>query len=368
MKFTCEKSILQAAVLTCARAAAVKSSTPTLEGLLLEAGERLRITGFDLKRGVRSNCDATVDEPGSVVLNAKLFSEMVRLMPDGMVTIDSDGDNMTTVKCGKTEFSFMGMSSDDYPELPSVDGRKSYKIKQSVLKSMINETIFAVSDNESRPIYTGSLFEIVDGRLTIVSVDGYRLAIRREDVEGPEEKYSFVVPGTALSDVERTCASDGDDTAEIFVGSNHISFTVGGVFIVTRRLEGDFLDYNKAMPDTFKYRIKVSCQELIRAIDRVSLIIEEKTKNPIRLTFNDGFIDCQSSTAIGKAEDVSFCEGNGEGLSMGFNSKYMTDALKAAPESEVCLCLNNGTSPCIITPCDEKDNYKYMVLPVRMRS
>ena len=160
MKFSCEKHILQAAVAVCARAAAAKSPIPTLEGVLLEAGERLRVTGYDLKKGIYTTVEADVSEPGSIVLDAKLFGEMVRRMPDGMVTISSDEDNKTTVKCGKTEFSFMGMDSGEYPELPSVDGIRSYKIKQGVLKSMINQTMFAISDNDSRPVYTGSLFEV----------------------------------------------------------------------------------------------------------------------------------------------------------------------------------------------------------------
>ena len=201
MKFSCEKHILQAAVAVCARAAAAKSPIPTLEGVLLEAGERLRVTGYDLKKGIYTTVEADVSEPGSIVLDAKLFGEMVRRMPDGLVTISSDEDNKTTVKCGKTEFSFMGMDSGEYPELPSVDGIRSYKIKQGVLKSMINQTMFAISDNDSRPVYTGSLFEVEAGTLAMVSVDGYRLAIRREHIEGPEEHNEFIVPGTALSDI-----------------------------------------------------------------------------------------------------------------------------------------------------------------------
>ena len=222
MKFSCEKHILQAAVAVCARAAAAKSPIPTLEGVLLEAGERLRVTGYDLKKGIYTTVEADVSEPGSIVLDAKLFGEMVRRMPDGMVTIFSDEDNKTTVKCGKTEFSFMGMDSGEYPELPSVDGIRSYKINQGVLKSMINQTMFAISDNDSRPVYTGSLFEVEAGTLAMVSVDGYRLAIRREHIEGPEEHNEFIVPGTALSDIERISASESDEDTNIFVGAGRL--------------------------------------------------------------------------------------------------------------------------------------------------
>ena len=368
MKFSCEKHVLQSAVSVCSRAAAAKSPISALEGILLEAGERLRVTGYDLKKGIYTNIDADVTEPGSIVLDAKLFGEMVRRMPDGLVTIFSDADNKTTVKCGKTEFSFMGIDSEEYPELPSVDGRKSYRIKQGVLKNMINQSIFAVSDNDSRPVYTGSMFEVENGVLAIISVDGYRLAIRREAIEGPEEHNEFIVPGSALSDIERISSSDSEEDIGIFVGANHVSFTIGSTVVVSRRLEGDFLNYRKAMPDTFKLHIKVNRGELLRVIDRVALIIDEKTKNPVRMTFNENFIDCLCNTPIGKAEDVCFSEGDGGGMEIGFNSRYFMEALKAAPADEVDLCLNSNTSPCIIVPCDGSDKFKYMILPIRLRA
>ena len=199
MKITCEKYMLQAAVGTSSRAAAVKSPIPTLEGLLLEAGENLRISGYDLKKGIYTTIDAEVSEPGSVVLNARLFGEIVRKLPDGIVSISVDEQDMACVKCGKSEFSFMGMSSEEYPELPSVEGLKSYSIAQGKLKSMINQSIFAVSDNDSRPVYTGSMFEIENGTLTLISVDGFRLAIRREKIENTDG-IEFVVSGKAIGE------------------------------------------------------------------------------------------------------------------------------------------------------------------------
>ena len=367
MKFSCEKHVLQSAVAVCSRAAAAKSPITALEGILLEAGERLRVTGYDLKRGIYNTVEAEVSEPGSIVLDAKLFGEMVRRMPDGMITISSDEENKTTVKCGKTEFSFMGTDSEEYPELPSVDGLKSYRINQGVLKSILNQTSFAISDNDSRPVYTGSLFEVESGVLTVVSVDGYRLAIRRESIEGPEEHNEFIVPGSALSDIERISDSETEEYTNIYVGANHVSFTVGNSVVISRRLEGDFLNYRKAMPDTFKINIKVGRTELLKVVDRVSLIIDEKAKNPVRMTFNENFIDCMCNTPIGRAEDVCFAEGNGEGLEIGFNGKYLMDALKAAPADEINLCLNSNTSPCIIVPCDGSDKFKYMILPIRLR-
>ena len=366
MKFSCDKYVLQQAAASAARAAAPKSPIAALEGLLLEAGADLRITGYDLKKAIYTNMEADIPEPGSVLVGARLFCEMLRRMPDGIVTVEAENGTVT-VKCGRSSFNLVGMSAEDYPDLPSVEAENGVSLPQDLLKKMINECSFAVSTNESRPVYMGTLFEIAHNELTMVSVDGYRLALRREPVEGYGDDCSFIVPGTALSDLERLCG-DSDERVKMSVGSKHISFTVGSTVVISRRLEGDFLNYRKAMPDTFKIHIKVGRGELLKVVDRVALIIDEKTKNPVRMTFNDNFIDCLCNTPIGKAEDVCFAEGNGEGLEIGFNGKYLMDALKAAPADELDLCLNSNTSPCIMVPCDGSDKFKYMILPIRLRS
>ena len=204
MKFSCEKYLLQSACSTAARAAAGKSPIPALEGLLIQAEENIRITGYDLKKGIYTGLEAQVEDKGAVVVGARLFGEMMRRLPDGIVTISSDINNNVNVKCGKSEFNFMGISPADYPEMPAVDGVNNIALPQKILSSMINQTIFAVADNDIRPIYTGTLFDIEGDELTLVSVDGYRLAKRREKLESAKmENCSFVVPGSALSDIER---------------------------------------------------------------------------------------------------------------------------------------------------------------------
>lgn len=367
MKFSCEKYLLQSATATASRAAAVKSPIPALEGLLIEAGEDVKVTGYDLKKGIYTYIEADVAEPGSIVLGARLFGEMIRRMPDGIVTVSTDETGMATVKCGKTEFSFMSIDANDYPELPVVDGGEAVTLPQKMLKSMINETIFAVSDNDSRPVYMGTLFEIDGDGLSLISVDGYRLALRREKLEGAGGGHTeFIVPGAALSDVERVCGDTED--VQIAVGAKHITFTIGKTVVISRRLEGDFLNYKKAIPENFRYKVTVEREEFMRAVDRVSLIIDEKTKNPVRLTFGDGSIGFLCVTPIGKAEDVCSCEGSVENLEIGFNDKYLMDALKAAPAQKLDISLNTGSSPCIITPAEGEQSFVYMVLPVRLRA
>lgn len=368
MKVSCEKYILQTACATAARATASKSPIPALEGLLIEAGADIKITGYDLKKAIYTHVPAEVEEPGSVVVGARLFGEMIRRMQDGIVTIETDSNDGVKVKCGKSEFNFKGISAEDYPEIPNVEGMNHISLDQKLLKSLINQTIFAVSTNDMRPIYTGSLFEIEGDKLNLVSVDGYRLAKRTETLEDAEiEDCSFVVPGSALSDIERICG-DGDEKVMISVGEKHISFSIGGTVVVTRRLEGEFLNYKKAIPENFKIKIQVEKNQLMETIDRVSLIISEKNSSPVRMTFGDGTIDCLCLTPIGKAEDICLCEGSGEGLEIGFNDRYMTDALKASGTDKLLVCLNTPSSPCVIQAADESGKFTYMILPVRLRS
>ena len=368
MKFSCEKYLLQSACGTASRAAASKSPIPALEGLLLQAADRLTVTGYDLKKGIYTQLEADVKEQGSVVVGARLFGEMIRRLPDGIVTISTDVNNNVNVKCGKSEFNFMGISPEDYPEMPVVDGVNNIALPQKILGSMINQTIFAVADNDMRPIYTGTLFDIEGEELTMVAVDGYRLAKRSEKLETAKmENCSFVVPGSALADIERICG-DSEELVKISVGAKHISFSIGETVVISRRLEGEFLNYKKSIPDSFKYTVKVDRGEFMSAIDRVSLIVSERNTSPVRMNFNDGSIDCLCVTPIGRAEDVCTCEGSGEGLQIGFNDRYLKDALKAAGTEELNICLNSASSPCVITAADGSENFTYMILPVRLHA
>lgn len=368
MKISCEKHLLQSACAVSTRATASKSPIPALEGLLIEAATDLKITGYDLKKGIYTSIAADISQPGSIVVGARFFGEMIRRLPDGIVTISSEENDSIHVKCGKSEFNFKGISAEDYPEIPGVDGLNNISLPQKILKSMINQTLFAVSDNDVRPIYTGTLFDIEDKVLTLVSVDGYRLAKRKETIETAQmENCSFIVPGSALSDIERICTED-EGPVKISVGAKHISFSIGETVVITRRLEGEFLNYRKSIPENFKYVLKVDRSEMMSAIDRVALIVSEKNSSPVRVTCNDGNIHCLCVTPIGRAEDFCTCEGSGEGLEIGFNDRYLMDALKAAATDELNVCLNTASSPCVITAADGSDNFTYMILPVRLRA
>ena len=368
MKFTCEKYLIQAACAVASRATASKSTIPALEGLLLEADTSLTVSGYDLRKGIYTRIEADVAEKGSIVVGARFLGEMLRRLPDGIVSISADENLNVTVKCGRSEFNFIGISPADFPEMPAVDGVNNITVPQNILRSMINQTIFAVATSDARPIYTGTLFEIREDVLTLVSVDGYRLAKRSEKIEkGHMEDCSFVVPGSALGDIERIC-SDEEGEVSIAVGTKHILFTIGDTVVVSRRLEGEFLNYRKSIPDAFRFTVEVEKAEFMSAIDRVALIISEKNSSPVRLTFSENGIDCLCMTPLGKAEDVCSCEGSGDGLEIGFNDRYLMDALKAAGSDRLTLCLNSASSPCIVRAADGSDKFTYMILPVRLRA
>ena len=368
MKFSCEKALLQAAISTTSRAVSPKSSIPALEGILLEAGSDLRLTGYNLETGIRTIVPADIREEGTLVLGARLFGEIVRKLPDDIVTFQSE-NYMVNIKCGMNEFNILGTDPEEFPELPTVEYQNSLILPQSRLKAMISQTLFAVSDNESRPIHTGSLFEVDSEGLTIVSVDGYRLALRHESIDKKEgaETFSFVVPGAALSEVEKIC-SDVDEPASVTQGARHVMFKVGDTMLVSRRLEGEFLAYRQAIPRNNTIHVEGDTRALLSSIDRVSLIISDKLKSPLRCVFDSNLLKISTKTAIGDAYDECPLSGDGGGLEIGFNNKYLMDALKAAPADKVRLELTTGVSPCVILPTEGEENFLYMVLPVRLKA
>ena len=337
MKFSCEKYLLQAAVTTAGRCAAAKSPIPALEGLLIQAGADVRVTGYDLKKGIYTDIPADVSEPGSIILSARFLGDIVRSLPGGIVTISTENGLNTRIVCGDSDFSTVASDAGDYPELPSVDRENAIAVPQNILSRMIRQTVFSVSDNESRPIYTGELFEVKGNELTVVAVDGYRLALRRETVE----------------------AGDMEDC----------SFVVGDTVLVSRRLEGEFLNYDRSIPSEFSITLEADRNELVDAVSRVSIIIDEKTKNPLRLRLEDGSLTINCNTGVSQAKDQCPVKGGKDAsLEIGFNNRYLLDALKAAPADTLKLCFNNASSPCVVKPADGSDGFSYMILPVRLRA
>ena len=369
MKFSCEKALLQNAIAVTSRAAAQKSSIPALEGLLLQAGnEALTVSGYNMQTGIRAKVSAGVEEPGELVLNARLFGDIIRRMPDDTVTFTTNEKLQVRLLCGDADFEIPGLSAADYPDLPEVEDEYAVSIKRKVLRAMIEEVAFAVSTNESRPVHTGALFEIGEGVLTMAAVDGFRLAVRKEPLEKLEGgAFSFVAPGSALNEVKGICG-DVEDLAEITLGKRHILFTVGPTQLICRRLEGEFLDYKAAIPRANPITVVAETKMMMNSIDRVSVVISDKQKSPIRCIFDENKVLMSAKTGNGEAKDVCPVNGDGGRLEIGFNNRYLMEALRFAPADAVRIELNTGVSPAILAPTDGKDRFLYMVLPVRLKN
>ncbi len=367
MKFFCEKELLADAVSVCSRAVSSKSTISVLEGLLISADEQVSVCGYDLKTGIRCSFEANIEKKGTIVLNARIFGDIIRKLPDDVVEISVDEKMITTIKCALSEFNIIGSSAEEYPVIPEVDKEKKISVPQGLLKHMISETVFAVSENENKPVHTGTLFEIEGNFISLVSVDGYRLALRKEKLEADLEDSSFVVPGDTLREIERLLA-ESDDPVELFSDQKHILFQIGNVVITARLLEGEFLNYKNTIPKEFSAQYTVNVRSLIESIERVSLIVSERLKNPVRCLFAGGSIRLSCVTSIGKAYDECPFSGKGDDIEIGFNHKYLLDALKACPDETVLVELKSGLAPCVMRPADSSEKFVFLVLPVRLRA
>lgn len=368
MKFTCEKALLVSAISVASRTVAPKSAIPSLEGLLVKAGVKVMLTGYNLETGITVGVPADIAEPGECIMPARLFFDIIRKLPDDEVTVSVDESFRVSIRGGISSFTITAMTAEDYPELPDVESEKGIPVPQRELREMISGTIFSASENMARPIHTGCLFEIADESVTVVAVDGYRLALRRYIPEQPLERtVKFVAPAAALKEVEKIL-DDTDDPAVIYLGTKHILFMIGDATLVCRILEGEFLDWRRVLPQDNPIKVAANVREVTDSIERVSLVISEKIKSPVRCTFGHNTADFRTTSTIGEAHDMCSTAGDGKDLEIGFNSRYLLDALRAVPTPEVSLELINGLSPIVLNPCDGSGKFSYMVLPVRLKA
>ena len=368
MRFTCEKSMLVQGLNIASRTVAQKSSLSVLEGILCRAADGLHLTGYNMETAISYQIDADVSDPGLCILPARLFGDIIRRLPEGPVTVVVDENYKVSIRSGYASFTISAESAEDYPELPEVDALTGVHIPQNALKELIGGTIFAVSENQGRPIHTGVKFEVEEDRISAIAVDGFRLARRTWHSEKPmHEKLSFVVPSPGLKEVEKIL-TDSDEDAAFSLGKRHIMFQIGGASLVCRLLEGDFLDWRKVVPTNCPVKLVAHVSDLASSIERVGLIVSEKYKSPVRCVFGDQVLQLRTHTSIGAAEDRCPIAGDGKELEIGFNVRYLADALRVIPSEEVVLELTNGLSPIELTPAEEKYDYSYKVLPVRIKN
>jgi DNA polymerase-3 subunit beta len=350
------------------RTVAQKSSLTVIEGILCRAGHGVSLTGYNMETGITYTLEADVAEAGQCILPARLFGDIIRRLPEGPVTVMVDDNYKVSIRAGYASFTISAESAEDYPELPDVNTGRPIQIPQNKLKELISGTIFAVSENQGRPIHTGVKFEVEENSVSAIAVDGFRLARRTWHPEDPTGRtLSFVVPAPGLKEVEKIL-TDAEENAAFTLGPKHILFEIGNTTLVCRLLEGDFLDWRRVVPTNCPIKLCAHVGELSSSIERVGLIVSEKYKSPVRCIFSDNVLQLRTSTTIGAAEDRCSIAGNGRDLEIGFNVRYLADALKVIPSEEVMLELTNNLSPIVLTPADDKHDFAYMVLPVRIKS
>ncbi len=367
MKIICNTLELSEACQNVQRAASNKTAIPAIEGILMSAKDGvLTLTGYDLEMGITTSIPARVEEAGDLVLNAHMFSETLRKLPESNVSIDSDARHIATISCGEFESTLIGISAEEYPDLPSVSGGYPIAISQEILKDMIRKTIFSAAVKDSKIVHTGIKFEIEQNHIRLIAVDGVRLAIRNENINYEGENLSFVVPAKTLSEVTKLMTDD-DTEVNIGVGKRHIIFEVNGYNIISRLLDGEFLNYKAAIPSSTKTVINVNTRSLIDSIDRTSLIITDKLKSPVKCVFGDNLIKISSITSLGTANDRISADISGDNCTIGFNNKYMLDALKVCDTDEIKILLNGPVAPILLVP-NQGDEFIFLILPVRLKN
>ena len=368
MKFTCNTRELSDAVSNVMRAVSTKVTIPTIEGILIECGsDTLSLTGYDFEFGINTTLQANVTEPGAIVINAKVIGDIIRKLPDGNVTVDTSGTSVSIIS-GAAQYNIMGIDADDYPELPSVSGGYPLFLNEAVLQGMVNQTLFAVADNESsKPVHTGLKFELTLNQLRLIGVDGYRLAIRTETVKYDGEDISFIVPKKTIRELIKLMGTDSDKDISISVGKRHIVFDVDNYSIISRLLDGDFLDYNAAIPKTASTTILINTDDAINCIERTLPVIENDKKNPIRCLFDNDEMRVSTVSSLGRVVDYTHANLSGDRVEIGFNSKFLLDALKAADTDQVRIELNSAVSPAKVMPIND-DSFLFLVLPMRLKN
>ena len=370
MKIICEKDKILKALNSVTKAVASKTTMPVLEGILIQTNDNeVKLTTYDLEIGIEYIIECDVKQQGATVVNAIMFSEIIRKLPDTEINITLNEKNLLEIECEGSLYKLATMNPTEFPELPQINIENSIEIEQNTLKDMIRKTIFAVSTEENRPIFTGCLFEISNNKLNLVAVDGFRLAWKNKFLQNKINDFTAVIPGRTLNEINKIIL-DSFDTIKIGIAKNQALFEMEDCKIVTRLLDGEFLNYSSVIPESWETRIRVNKNVIQNCFERISLIssssIEKEKKYPVKVTIDIGKVTISCTNQTGDAKEEIYVSTEGKNLEVGFNPKYFLDALRAIDDEEVFIDFGSNISPCIIRPVEEGD-YIYMILPIRLK-
>lgn len=364
MNIICSKQKLQEGISIVTKAITGKTTMPVLEGIYIKATkEGLTLIGSDIDVSIETKVEADVIQEGSIVIDSRIFSEIIRKLPNSEVKIEISENDLIQITCEKSVFNLVFMNSSDYPSLPSINEDISVEVPQNLLKNMIKGTSFAIAQDETRPILQGILFEVKNRELNLVALDGYRLAVRNELLD-IDNNIEVVIPGKTLNEVSKIL-EDNNDIVKITFTNNHILFNINNTKIISRLLDGKFVNYVSLLPQEYKLLVNVKKQELQQGIERASLMAKDGNSNLIRLDVQEDILVITSNSQLGKVREEVNINLQGEGVQIAFNSRYLLDVLKNMEDDDVVIEMTSSVSPCVIKGRNSNSS-KYLVLPVRL--
>lgn len=365
MKIICSKSNLLNSVNIVLKAVPAKSTMPILECIIIDVkNDSIKLTANDMELGIETIVNGLIEDEGMIAINAKVFSEIIRRLPDNDVTIETDDNYRVTIKSEKAKFNIAAKAAEEFPFLPLIERNKSITLSQFTLKEVIRQTVFSISDNESNKIMTGELFEINQNELKVVSLDGHRVSIRKIELKDSYDLIKVIVPGKTLIEVSRILSGEMKDNVNLYFTDRHIVFEFDNTIVLSRLIEGEYFKIEQMLSNDYETKLTINNKEFLSCIDRATLLIKESDKKPIIINVTDNNMELKINSSIGSMnEDIDIMQ-DGKDIQIGFNPKFLIDALKVIDEEEVDIYLFNPKAPCFIK--DKKESYIYLILPVNI--
>lgn len=367
MKISCIKSNFLQGINNVSKAVSTKTTHPILSCIFIEAEKgSIKLTANDMEIGIESYVEGNVIEEGKVALEAKLLSDIVRKLPDSEIMMETNEDYKTTIKCEKSLFTIAGKSGEDFSGLPVVEKNKFISISQFSLREIINQTIFSISDSEYNNVMTGELFEVNDNKLRIVAIDGHRIAIRNVELKNDSENVKVIVPGRALNYISKILTGGVDDEVKIYFTDNNILFEFDNTRLVSRLIEGEFFRIDNMLNVDYQIKFTINKKEFLDSLDRSSLFIRDSDKKPIKMTIEDNTLYLKIDSLVGSMNEEIEINKEGSNIIIGFNPRFLMDAIRSIEDDTITIYMNNTKSPCVIK--DEDENYIYLILPMGIGS
>lgn len=367
MKLTCQKDLLLQYINIVNKAVSNRTTLPILECIFLTANDNgFILTGNDLELGIQtSSIESNILEYGEIAIEARIFNEIIRKLNGDIVTISSDEKNAVTITCGSSEFMIMGQNGEEFPPLPQVEQNQVYSMKQCELRDMIRQTIFSIAQDNSKPVLTGELFEFKEKDINIVSVDGYRISFRKNELLTSAQETDVIVPGKTLSELNKILSQEEEDLLSIYLTDKHILFDIGTAIIVSRLIAGEFIRYEQSFSDDYKTELIINKNELIHSLERASLVSRDNRKTPVRFEIKHRTLIITARSDMGTAFEEIEAETDGEELIIAFNPRYFIEALRSIDDDTVKIHFTASLSPCTLLPV-EGTHFKYLILPLRI--